>query len=187
MGLYEDENVVAATMRKRAVKKSRKYLVFGAIAATFLIPAGAWAFITISGHGSGEAAAFQPTDLQVSGVSFTPLFPGSTTDAHLHVKNTNPFPVKLQSVSSSALNTLNGSGCGTDGANLSGIVATNGSKNLSGDNAPTLPANGGEADITVPAVAGLSSAATGPCGFKVTLNVTGIQQSVAAAPAASGV
>lgn len=181
MGLYQDENVTAATMRRRAVKKSRKYTVVGAIVATFLIPAGAWAFISISGHGDGEAAQFQPTELQVSGISFTPLFPGSTSDAHLHVKNTNPFPVKLQSVSSSNLNTLNGTGCGDGGANLTGIVKTNGSKNLTGDDAKTLAANGGEADITVPAAAGLAAAATGPCGFKVTLNVTGVQQSVAAA------
>lgn len=183
--MYQSEEVFkaeAAKDRKKNKRRNRILMFAGGIGATFLIPAGAWAFITLSGTGAAEAKAFQPKALTVTDAAFTQeLFPGASTGLSFRVNNSNPFPVKVTDIAATEVNTFNGGGC-PDGQNLSGF-ATQLNQNVPlGTAAKLVPAND-SAVITLDKAVTLDEKATASCGFKITIKVTGLQQAPGGAAA----
>lgn len=176
--MYQSEEVFkaeAAKDRKKNKRRNRLFMFAGAIGATFLIPAGAWAFITLTGTGNAEAKAFQPKNLSVSDAGFTQeLFPGASTGLSFKVSNPNPFPVKVTDIAATDVNTFNGGGC-PNGANLSGFASSLNQNVPLGAAAKVVAAND-SAVITLDKAVTLSEQATGPCGFKIAIKITGLQQ-----------
>jgi hypothetical protein len=105
-----------------------------AAAAVSLLVAGAVAYAawTVTGSGTGTAAATSAVPLTLSGG--TPsgvLYPGATADVDTSVTNTNPFPVHIASVAIDTSQGTNGFGvdAGHSGCNVSSLsfsTATNG-------------------------------------------------------------
>jgi hypothetical protein len=169
------ENVVRDQAMRAAKKKTRKYVVIGAIAAVAIIPSAAYAYMSLTGTGNAEATAYQAKNMPVSQAQFTSeLWPGATADLKFVVSNPNPFPVRITDIAATGADTFNGGGC-VNGANLTGkVMALDTNYTLPSADQVTV-AGGGAEWVTVKDAVTLGTGATAGCGFKVAVKVTGIQ------------
>ncbi|GIJ51274.1 hypothetical protein Val02_81600 [Virgisporangium aliadipatigenens] len=80
-------------------KITKRVAVIGAVSSLALGGGVAWAAWTVSGSGTGSAAAGSALELTATGnTGTTLLYPGATADLAFTVSNPNPFPVNVTSV-----------------------------------------------------------------------------------------
>lgn len=82
-------------------RNKKKIIVVSAVVGTFLIPAAAWAAVSIFGFGTFDAAAATTQNLTVDNATAKltgSLTPGNTVGAKADVKNPNDFPVTVTGV-----------------------------------------------------------------------------------------
>ncbi len=171
---HYSENVVRDQAKQAAKKKTRKYVVLGAVAAVAVIPTAAYAAMTLFGTGNAEVFAYQAQNMPVTNTAFSKtLYPGASANLTFRVDNPNPFPVNITKIAATGADTFNGGGC-PNGANLSGpVMGLNQDYPL-----PTAVevGAGGYANVTVPNAVTLGSNATNGCGFKIAVKITGAQK-----------
>ncbi len=76
----------------------RSAVVASAVAVAVVGAGAAWAAWSLTGTGDTTAAAGKAAQLEVKGVSTTPLVPGATSDVTVTVTNPNQFPVLVKSI-----------------------------------------------------------------------------------------
>ena len=176
MSLHFSDNVVEAKAKKAAAKKTRKYVVLGAIAAVAVVPTAAYALIVgLTGSGTVEGEGYEAVPLTVTeGAAAPKLFPGSQTDVSFKVNNPNPFPVKLEKVQPTGFSAKDGCAVGL----FSTTLPLNGTSFMFpgfSDGDLTVPANGSKT-VTIPNAVKLSEGAARGCGFTMPITVTGAQK-----------
>jgi hypothetical protein len=171
---HYSDSVVRDQAMQAAKKKTRKYVLVGAIAAVAIIPTAAYAYMTLTGTGNAEATAYQARNMPVSQTQFSQeLWPGASADLKFVVSNPNPFPVKITDIAATSADTFTGGS--VNGANLTGkAMSTNSNYALPAADQVTIAGNG-DAWVTVKDAVTLSPNATAGCGFKVAIRVTGVQ------------
>ena len=171
---HYSETVVRDQAMQAAKKKTRKYVLIGAVAAVAIIPTAAYAYMSLTGTGNAEAAAYQAKNMPVTQTQFSQeLWPGASADLKFVVSNPNPFPVKITDIAATSADSFT-AGC-VNGANLTGkVMSTNSNYTLPAADQVTIPGNGATW-VTVKDAVTLSSDATAGCGFKVGIKVTGLQ------------
>jgi hypothetical protein len=170
--LHQSEKVFQdqATARKR---RNRKVAIGSTLAAVLIIPAGAYAAVTIFGKGSLTAEAYQSQGLTVSEEKLSKkLFPGAEADLTMKVTNPNPFPVKVTQVEPTGNPTNVTAGC--DLSKVSGPVGANPAYSIPVAAQQTVP-GGGDAVVTIPKAVKLDLSATQGCGFTIAIKITGTQ------------
>jgi len=148
-----------------------RVLLFLTAAAMLTVVATAAAAWTVAGTGKGTAKAGSAASLVLSDAStFTTsaLYPGATGDLTLRVRNPNPFPVRITTVSGNgAITSDKGTACdqstGVSLSNRSGLALD-------------VPA-GATATLTVPAAVAMSAASADACQgamFAVPVSLTAV-------------
>ena len=174
--LHSSDSVMTAKAKKAAAKKTRKYVVVGAILAVAVIPSAAFALITgLTGSGTVEGEGYESQNMTITdAAAATKLFPGSQADVSFKVNNPNPFPVKLERVQPTGFSAKDGCAIGV----FSTTLPLNGSAfTFPGfsDEALTVPANGSKT-VTIPNAVKLSEGAARGCGFTMPITITGAQK-----------
>lgn len=176
MSVHYSENVVREQAKTAAKRRTRKYVLLGAVAAVAVIPTAAYAIITgLTGSGTVEGDGYVAQNLTVSeGAALPKLFPGAQTDISFKVANPNPFPVKLQKVEATGFSAKNA--CDPTWFTTT-LPVTGAAYSFPGfsDEALTVPANGDKV-ITIPNAVKLANDATKGCGFTLPITVTGAQK-----------
>ena len=156
-----------------------KKLYAGLAATTFAIGIGggmAFAVWSVSGSGSGGAAATVAQGVTVSAVTPTgaaaTLYPGGpASSVYFTVNNPNPYAVTITSVTWGTPISLNTTACPSADISLSGTAPSSGLT-------IQVPANNSAA-FSIPGVLLLSHAAPDGCqgnAFSIGMTVTGTQQ-----------
>jgi hypothetical protein len=170
------DSVVRDQAIQAAKKKTRKYVVIGAIAAVAIIPSAAYAYMQLTGTGNAEAKAYSAKNMPVTDTQFSKeLYPGAKADLKFVVNNPNPFAVKITDIMATDANTFNGGGC-PDGQNLSGKAMNLNSNYALTTAEQVVVAGGGASWVTIADAVTLSPNAANGCGFKIAIKVTGTQQ-----------
>lgn len=166
-----------------AKKRTRKFVIVGAIAAVAVIPTAAYAIITgIIGTGtiSSDAGA-APVNMTVANANGgnQPLYPGSQADVKFTVSNPNPYPVTLQSIEATGFTA--GAPCSV--ADFTTTLPSTGSYTFPStfsEESLTVPGKVGQSNgtktITIPNGIKLKSTATASCGYSIPVKVTGQQK-----------
>lgn len=176
MTLHFSENAVNDQAKKAAKRKTRKYTVLGALGAVLILPAAAYAAVTLWGFGDVSASATEIQALTITDVSLTaPLVPGVTVGSKGIVHNPNNFPVTVTDVITRTTGLgVTGVGCvastvhpvGTFGS-FGGAVGDGWKQALT---PVTIAANSAEW-VTVPEAVLQDSGATAMCGFTAKIAV----------------
>lgn len=175
MTLHASDAAVTAQAKKMAKKKSRKYTAVGAAGAVLLTAGGAWAAMTVFGSGTASVTAGQEKELQIVEASFSDqLYPATSVDLIIKVKNPNPFKVKVKTIGLKAGENPTVTCTGNDAQYLSGPFSTQ-------DPTVTLPAadqatiNGGGyvSQIKISNAIRLSNDAKKGCALTVPFTITG--------------
>lgn len=174
--LHFSEKVVTEQAKAAAKKKTRKYVVLGAIGAVAIIPSAAYAIITgITGSGTVEGEAYETQNMTVTeGAAAPKLFPGAQTNVSFKVNNPNPFPVLLEKVQPTGFAAKNQ----CDPTWFTTTLPLNGTSfTFPGFAAAdlTIPANGSKT-VTIPDAVQLKESAPKNCGFSLPITVTGAQK-----------
>lgn len=183
MNKVSDNTYMSASAPKKKGKK--KLAVIAGVAATFMIPAAAWAAVELFGFGTIDAAASTTQNLVVDPASVqltNKLVPGQTVGAKAIVNNPNDFPVTVTGVlvqdSSVATNPAsvecaNTVHLVTTGAGPTYPGAGGGASSKQAIAAPVTIAPGASVWITVPASVKQDASATQLCGVKANFAVVG--------------
>jgi hypothetical protein len=106
---------------------TRKAAVVAALVLALGVAGVAGAAWLASGTGSGNAKATTAqglTTLDASADTTAQLFPGGTGDLVVKIKNPNPYPVQVQTITQNGVPTADGghSGCTTTGVSLTTVT-----------------------------------------------------------------
>jgi hypothetical protein len=172
--IYGGGNHAKNAAPKRTWSK-KKLAVIGGVTATFLIPAAAWAAVTLFGFGTFDADAATTQNLTVNNATAHltgKLVPGATVGAKADVTNPNDFPVSVTGVlvqNNSVAVSPATPACadsvhliGTAGPTYPGTGGGASTKQDSG--APVTIAPGATVTITVPQSVKQDASATTLCG-----------------------
>ena len=139
------------TKKQRIIAASTTVLVLGVVGLVY----AAW---TTTGSGSGYAkagTAQELTTVDVSASTTATLYPGTDGDVLIRIKNPNPYPVEVSSITGDGTITPDS---GHSGCTPTGVTFQN-QTGLTID----VPANNGETETTLNNAAHMSNASVNAC------------------------
>jgi hypothetical protein len=170
MTIYKDASAVKASKRRSLI-----LTIAGGTTALLMTGGAAYAYMTLTGEGSAQADAYVATPLGVSDAHVVgKLFPGATRNFKFTVSNDNEFPVKVTKIEATGGPTNITSGCNVSHITTTLTGASGGAYTLTAAQAEVVPA-GGQKVIEIANAVSYSTAATVGCGFKLPIQVTGVQ------------